>query len=141
MAFITKILGKILGNKSERDINEVIPLVEKAKAEFERLAGLSNDELRAETEKIRETIKLRIREEEEEIASLKEKVEDIDIQESEKLYERIDKLEEIIIEKLEAVLNEVLPVAFAIVKETANRFCHHECLEVSARDFDRDLAA
>lgn len=141
MAFITKILGKILGNKSERDINEMMPLVEKTKIEYDRLVGFSNDDLRAETHRIKELIKSRIRAEEEEIASLKEKVEEIEIQESEKLYERIDRLEEVIIEKIEAALLEVLPVAFAIVKETANRFFQNERVVVTASDFDRDLAA
>ncbi len=73
--------------------------------------------------------------------ALKEKVEEVDIQESEKIYEQIDKLEERIDEKIEEVLNEVLPTAFAVIKDTARRFNENEQIEVTANDFDRDLAA
>jgi len=141
MAFITKILGKILGNKSERDIDEIMPIVEKVKQEYDRISSFTNDQLRDETLRLKSYIAEKIRAEEEEIASLKEKVEEVEIQESEKIYERIDKLEESIILKIEEVLNEILPVAFAIVKETANRFRNNEKLVVTARDFDRNLSA
>jgi len=141
MALINKILGMFLGNKSDKDIKEVLPQVEDIKREYARITGLTNDELRKETFRLKEIIQDRIREEEAEIASLKVKAEEIDIQESEKLYERIDKLEESIILKIEEVLNEILPVAFAIVKETANRFFCSERVEVTALDYDRDLAA
>ncbi len=141
MAFVTKVLGKILGNKSERDIKEVSPIIEKIKEEYERITRLSNDGLREESDKLKQIIDERIKPEEDEIAALKEKVEEVDIQESEKIYEQIDKLEEKIDEKIEDVLNEVLPTAFAIVKETARRFNDNEQIEVTANDFDRDLAA
>jgi preprotein translocase subunit SecA len=141
MAFVTKILGKILGNKSERDIKEVSPILEKIKEEYNRISQLSNNGLRSESDKIKQTIDDRIRPEEEEIASLKEKAEDADILESEKIYEEIDKLEERIDVKIEEVLNEVLPAAFALIKETARRFTENETVEVTANNFDRDLAA
>jgi len=141
MAFVTKVLGKILGNKSEKDIKEVSPIVEKIKEEYNRITKLSNDELRGESDKLKQIIDERIKPEEDEIESLKEKVEEVDIQESEKLYEQIDKLEEKIDEKIEEVLNEILPTAFAIVKETARRFNDNEQIEVTANDFDKDLAA
>src|SRR5690554_2338625 len=141
MAFVTKILGKILGNKSERDIKETAPLVAQINEEHKRLTSLSNDGLRAETDKLRDIIKERIGAEEEKIAELKALAEESDIQESEKIYEQIDKLEEVILEKLEAVLQEILPVAFAIVKDTARRFKENKTLEVSARQYDRDLAS
>ena len=143
MAFVTKFLTQVFGNKSEKDIKEIMPIVEKVKAEFDRITGFSNDELRAETDKLRARIKEYIRAEEEEIASLKEQAESgaVPLEESEKLYDRVDKLEEIIDTKIEEVLNEVLPTAFAIVKDTARRFSQNEFLEVTASDFDRDLAA
>ncbi len=141
MAFVTKILGKILGNKSERDIKEVTPIVESIKAEYERINKLSNDDLRRESDKLKQIINDRIKPEEDEIAELKIKVEEVDIQESEKIYERIDKLEEKIDEKIEEILNEILPATFAVVKETARRFAENESVEVTANDFDRDLAA
>jgi preprotein translocase subunit SecA len=141
MAFITKILGLFLGNKSEKDILDVKPQVEETKKEYDRIVNFSNDDLRKETFRLKNVIKERIKAEEEEIAALKEEVEEIEIQESEKVYERIDKLEETIIQKIEEVLNEILPTAFAIVKETANRFFSSEKVEVTALDYDRDLAA
>jgi preprotein translocase subunit SecA len=141
MAFVTKVLGKILGNKSERDIRDISPIVEQIKEEYKRISKLSNDELRKESDKLRQIINERIKPEEDEIASLKEQVEEVDIQESEKIYEQIDKLEAKIDEKIEEVLDEILPTAFALVKDTARRFNDNEQIEVTANDFDKDLAA
>jgi len=141
MAFVTKVLGKILGNKSERDIKEVMPVIEEIKKEFDRIKELSNDELRAESQRIKNIIHEHIKPEEDEIAALKVEVEEVEIQHSEKIYERIDKLEELIIEKLEEVLNEVLPVTFAIVKDTARRFVENEKIIVIASENDKNLAA
>lgn len=141
MAFITKVLGIILGNKSERDIKVVSPIVEKIKEEYIRITQLSNDGLREESDKLKNIIIDRIKPEEDEIAQLKSEVEEVEIQYSEKIYEKIDKLEERIEEKIEEVLNEILPAAFALVKETAKRFFDNESIEVTANDFDRDLAA
>ena len=141
MAFINSLLGKIFGNKSERDIKEVTPVIEKIKLEYNRIVQLTNDGLREESDKIKKIIDDRIKPEEDEIAQLKIEGEESDIQASEKIYEKIDKLEEKIVEKLEEVLEEVLPMAFALVKETARRFVENENVEVTARDYDRDLAA
>lgn len=141
MALLNTILGKIFGNKSERDIKEVSPVIAKIHEEYNRIIKLSNDGLRDESDKIKQIIDERIKPEEDEIAKLKLEVEDADIQASEKIYEKIDKLEEQIIVKLEEVLNEVLPIAFALVKETSRRFVENENVEVTAREYDRDLAA
>ncbi len=141
MAFITKVLGKILGNKSERDIKVIAPIVENIKTEYDRISKLSNDGLREESDRLKKIIDERIKPEEDEIVQLKKDIEVAEIQETEKLYEKIDKLEEKINEKIEEVLNEILPAAFALVKETAKRFFDNEEIEVTANDFDRDLAA
>jgi preprotein translocase subunit SecA len=141
MAFVTKILGKILGNKSERDIKEISPLVEEIKREYKRIEQLSIDQLREETDSLRDKIKEAIKSEENQIADLKIQAEEAEVQDSEKFYEQIDKLEEVINDKLEEVLNELLPTAFAVVKETAKRFKENEKLEVTARDYDKDLAS
>ncbi len=141
MAFVTKILGKILGNKSERDIKEIDPIVDLVKEEYERITVLSNDELRNEADKLRDIIKERIKAEEDEIAQLKEKAEEAEIQESEHIFKEIDKLEESIYVKIEDVLNEILPTAFAIVKDTARRFFENEVVEVTSRDYDKNLAS
>jgi preprotein translocase subunit SecA len=141
MAFINKILGTFLGNKSDRDIREVTTILGKIRIEYERIKQLSNDELRAESLKLKEIIRERIRPEEERIDLLKQKAEEAEVQDSEGMYQEIDKLEEQIDEKIEEVLNEVLPAAFAIVKETAKRFFENEAVVVTASDFDRDIAA
>ena len=140
MAFINKILGKILGNKSERDIKEVAPIVEKIKTEYNRITTLSNDGLREESDKLKDVITDHVKAENEEIVQLKKEVEVAEIQDSEKIYEKIDKLEELIVEKTEAILTEILPAAFALVKETAKRFFDNEDVEVIATDLDKDLA-
>ena len=118
MTILNTILGKIFGNKSDRDIKEVTPVIAKIKEEYNRIIQLSNDGLREESDKIKRIIDERIKPEEDEIAKLKIEVEEADIQASEKIYEKVDKLEEQIDKKLEEVLNEVLPVAFALVKGT-----------------------
>jgi len=141
MAFINKILGKFLGSKAEKDMAEIAPLLEQIKKEYERIKVLSNDELRAESVRIRAVIQERIKPEEDRINELKELVETVDIQESEKIYLEIDKLEEKIDDKLEEVLNEVLPVAFSVIKATAKLFNDNEKVVVTANDFDRNLAA
>jgi len=138
MAFINSLLGKIFGNKSDRDLKEVAPELAKIKEEYKRISQLSNDGLREESDKIKRIIDERIKPEEDEIAQLKIEVEEADMQASEKIYEKVDKLEAQIIVKLEEVLNEVLPAAFALVKETARRFVENENVEVTARQFDRD---
>ena len=140
MAFINKILGKFLGSKADKDMTEIAPLLEQIKKEYERVKLLSNDELRAESARLKALIQERIKPEEDRINELKEQVDSADIQESEKIYQEIDKLEEKIDDKLEEVLNEILPVAFSVVKSTARLFTENEQVIVKATDFDRDLA-
>ncbi len=141
MAFVTKILSKFLGNKSDRDIREITPILQEIKTEYERIKNLSNDGLREESQRLKNIIAERIKPEEDEIIRLKAQVEEVEIQEGEKIYQEIDKLEERINVKIEEVLNEVLPAAFAVVKETARRFTENETVTVMASDFDRNIAA
>jgi preprotein translocase subunit SecA len=138
---ITQFLSSLFGTKSDRDIKEIMPVVEAVKKEYERVTNLSNDELRAETQAIRKDINDYIKAEEDEIAALKEKAEEADIEENEKIYDRIDKLTETIDEKIEVILKDVLPRAFSVVKETAKRFKENENIKVTATDFDREMAA
>ncbi len=141
MAFLNKILGKFLGNKADKDMAEIAPTLELIKKEYERIKLLSNDELRDESARLKELIRERIKPEEDRIKEINELVETVEIQESEKLYQEIDKLEEKITDKLEAVLNEILPIAFSIVKATAKLFFENERVIARATDFDRNLAA
>ena len=142
MSFLIKVLSSFFGNKSQKDIKELMPILQQIKQEYLRFPILSNDELRAESSLLRLKIRDYTKAEEDEIASLKEQAEsgEIPIEEGEKLYDRVDKLEEIILKKVEEVLNEVLPTAFSIVKDTARRFMENETIVVTATDFDRDLS-
>src|SRR4030043_293505 len=143
MSIVNKILGGLFGNKSEKDVSEIQPLLLKINEETERIVKLSNDQLREETAKIKSRINDFVKEEREEINSIKGKIEseEIDVGEIENMYDRIDKIEKEIDVKLEQVMEEVLPVAFAIIKETAGRLQSNYKLEVTAQDYDRDLAA
>ena len=142
MNILTKVLGIFFGNKSDRDIREAMPVVEKVRAEYKHIQTLTNDQMRAKTQELKNHIQDYIKTEQDEIAKLKVEAENdnLEVSEVEKIYEKIDKIEKDIDDKLEVVLNEVLPVAFALMKETARRFNDNEYLEATATDFDRDLA-
>jgi preprotein translocase subunit SecA len=142
MSVVNKILGLFLGNKYERDMKEIDPYVEKVHVEFQKLQNLSNDELRDKTADLKKDILNGIKDDEEEIRLMKEKAEkEEDVYNKEEIYNAIDKLEKQIEEKLEGILDEHLPLAFAIMKETARRFKENSEIEVTARQYDRDLAA
>ncbi len=142
MAILEKILGKFLGNKSDKDIKIIRPTVTEINEEYIKLSTVSNDMLRDRTQQLRQEIKLFIKAEQDEINELKADIDSdkYDMLEREDIYKRIDNLEEIIDSKIEEKLNQILPVAFAIVKETARRFFENETIEVNANDFDRELA-
>ncbi|MGD0341124.1 MAG: helicase-related protein, partial [Bacteroidales bacterium] len=142
MSIINDILGLFLGNKYERDMKEINPFVEKIHIEFEKLQNLSNDQLRDKTLELKKVIVDYIAEDENQIKSIKESAEkEEDVYTKEELYNEIDKIEKQIDEKLETILDECVPEAFAIVKETARRFKENDELEATARQYDRDLAA
>jgi len=142
MSIINQVLGLFLGNKYERDMKEISPYVEKIRIESEKLNDLSNDQLRDKTLEIKSQILDYIKEDEDEIRSLKEKADaEEDVYKKEEYYNEVDKIEKRITDKLEIVLDEYVPEAFAVVKETARRFKENSVLEVTARQYDRDLAA
>src|SRR5690606_5987602 len=138
-----KFLSKLFGSKSERDIKSIQPIVNKIKEEYEKLSSLSNDELRGRTIAFKNKIKEYLAEIDAEIDSLKTTADgdDVDMGKKTDLYEKIDKLNKDRDKKLEEVLMEILPEGFAVVKETARRFTEHKEIEVSATDFDREIAA
>jgi len=141
---IAKGYTKIFGSKSEKDIKGLLPYVEKTNIAFSQLETLSNDELRKKTGEVQDRIDLHLKNIDEQIAELHQKVEDnpdMDINEKEDTFQSIDKLEETRNEELENVLLEVLPDAFAIVKETASRFKNNSELKVTANMHDRQYAA
>lgn len=138
-----KFLSKLFGSKSERDIKSIQPIVEKIKGEYSKLTNLSHDELRAKTIEFKSRIQEYLKEIDAEIAELKTKADDhsVDISEKTAVYEKIDKLNKERDKKLEEVLADILPEAFAVVKETARRLTENTVLEVTATDFDREIAA
>ena len=134
------VLKKFFGNKAQRDLKEIEPYVERIKAAYEGIAKLTNDELRAHTETLKQRIQDYVATERDKIAELKASIEEKAINEREKIYDEVDKLEKEIIEKYEKVLEEILPEAFSIVKDTARRLTENKEVVVTATDFDRELA-
>ena len=134
-------LSKLFGNKSTRDMKEIQPWVEKIKAAYPDIEKLSNDELRAKTQELKHYIQTSATEEKAKIEELKASVESTEMEDREDLFAQIDKLEKEVLDKYEKALDEVLPVAFSIVKDTARRFTENEEIVVTATDFDRQLAA
>ena len=134
-------ISKLFGNKATRDMKEIQPWVEKVKAVYPEISKLSNDELRAKTVELKKYIKDSAAELNKKIDDLKASIENTEIEKREVIFNQIDKLEKEVLDKYEEALNEVLPTAFAIVKDTARRFTENEELAVTATDFDRELAA
>jgi len=143
MAGLLGILGKLFGNKYDKDVKEITPLVDKINEEFSKLSSLSNNELREKTTEFKKQISDFISEEKSKIETLKEKsnLTETKTEEKEELYKEIDALEKTIIDKIEKILNTVLPQAFAVVKETAKRFTENESIDVTANKNDTELAA
>jgi preprotein translocase subunit SecA len=137
-------ISKLFGSKSERDVKSIQPIVEKIKAEFAKLGDISNDELRAKTITFKETISTGLSGIDTEIQVIKERIEnepDLDVHIKVELYTQLDKLEKDRNKELEDILMNILPEAFAVVKETARRFAGNKTIEVTATEFDRELAA
>ena len=138
---LVDIIKKVFGSKSERDMKQVKPILEKVLAAYKDIDKLSNDELRARTEELKKKIREREDPFEKRIAEIKEHLEsDIPVSEKEKLATESDKLVKEEDEEIEKVLNEILPEAFAIMKSTARRFAQNPVVEVTANDFDRNLS-
>ncbi len=140
MAF-NRIISKLFGNKAQRDSREIAPYVKKIQAIYPEIEQLSNDELRARTKDVEKRIHDYVSEEKGKIDKLKEGIEEIDLEEREVIWEEIDKIENEISDKFEVILEELMPEAFAIMKDTARRFTQNEETVVTATQFDRDLAA
>jgi len=138
---LNKILQSLFGNKSTRDMKLIQPLVEKVKATYDEIKALSNDQLRAKTKEIQAQVQNAAKEQKEKIAKLKTQIEETPIDERETLFNQIDKLEKEALEIYEVALNEVMPVAYGIMHDTARRFTENEEIVVTATDFDRELAA
>ena len=134
-------LSSIFGNKSTRDMKEIQPWVDKIKAAYPEVEKLDNDGLRAKTQELKQYIYNSATQERAKVEELKASIESIELEDREEVFVQIDKLEKEILEIYEKALEEVLPVSFSIVKDTARRFTENEEIVVTATDFDRTLAA
>ena len=134
-------MRSLFGDKSTRDMKLIQPFVNKVKEVYPQIKELSNDDLRAKTKEIQQFVQDAGKQQREEIAKLREQIEATPIDEREEIFNKIDKIEKEALENYENALNEVMPVAFSIVKDTARRFTENEETIVTATDFDRELAA
>lgn len=138
---LNNFLKSLFGDKSSRDMKLIQPLVEKVKAAYPDIQKLSNDELREKTKAIQTYVQDAGKPYREKIAELRAKIEDTPIDEREPIFDEIDKQDKEMLEALEKALNEVMPVAYSIVKDTARRFKENTDIIVTATEFDRELAA
>jgi preprotein translocase subunit SecA len=139
--FISKIFG---GNKSEKDVKKITPQVEKINNFFAQYQSLSNDQLRNKTNEFRERIQSHLKNIDEQIATQKQAAEDLpvtNINSRDIIYKEIDELKKTRDKQIEEILNELLPEAFAVVKETSRRFKENSTLESTATALDIELAA
>ena len=140
MNFI-ELITKLFGNKAQKDMREIMPYVEQIKDAYTEIDALSNDELRARSAALMQQIADAVKDDKDRIAQLKAGIEELEIDEREKVYNEVDKLEKQIKETYKQVLMDILPETFAIVKSTARRFAQNEQVIVTANQMDRDLAA
>ena len=138
---IINVLSKIFGNKATRDMKEILPYVEQIKAAYIDIDKLNNDSLRAKTRELQQQVQHCADDIKEEIQTIKDKIETLPIEDREVLFNKIDKLEKDVLDRMEQELNKVMPEALAIMKSTARRFAEGKDVVVSATDFDRELAA
>lgn len=140
---INNVLKKLLGDKTEKDLKELNPFANKTNEIFVTLSSISHDELRDRTAQMKKRIQEHIQADEDEIEQLKKDADAAgdDLDKKETIYTEIDKLTKAIDEKIEEVLLELLPEAFAVVKETARRFSENDAVTVTASQMDRDIAA
>ncbi len=136
-------LKKFFGTKSEKDIKIIQPIVSQILEIYPTLKNLSNDELRLKVDVLKQKIQDSVKSEQAEIDAIKARVEkeyDLDVETKEELYKQVDEIEKNITKKFDEVLNEILPEAYAILKDTSRRFAENEELVVTANEFDKDIA-
>ena len=138
---ISKFLVKLFGDKKSRDLKAYRPLVEAVLQVYPEIQALSNDELRERSKAIRQRIQDSVKDLREQIQALKDKIPSTDIQDRAPIFSQIDKLEKDVLETFEKALDRERAEVFAIVKRTAELFATNENVEVTANDFDRNLAA
>ncbi|MCD4774221.1 MAG: preprotein translocase subunit SecA [Bacteroidales bacterium] len=136
------VFKKFVGTKAKRDLKILNPIVDQVAEAYKSITVLSNDGLRAKTEEFKKRIKEYISAEENKIVEIKENIKDEkSIEKREKLWEEIDRLGKESYNKSQEILDQILPEAFSVIKETAKRFAENKTIEVTATEFDRELAA
>lgn len=142
MSIIEKVLKGFLGDKNQKDVKELQKYADKALEAEKEISNLSVDALRAKSQEFKSKLQEATKSQKEEIAELKSKAESIEnFDEKETIYNQIDKINKEAYEIEEKILLEILPEAFAVMKETAKRFAENPTLEVTATPFDRELSA
>ncbi len=133
-------ISKLFGNKAQRDLKEIDPYVKKIKEVYPSIEGLTNDELRARIDQIKQRIQDYVAEERARVEELRSGIDEKELEEREAIWAEVDKIEKTITEKMEMVLEEVQPEVFSIVKDTARRFAQNDEIVVTANEFDKELA-
>ena len=143
MSIIKNLLSSFFGSKSDRDLEELKPVIEKVQKVTTSIEVLTDDELRLKTTEFKNKIKAAVSEENQEIDKIQASLDknEVVVSDKEILYKKIDELKKQIYEKSEQVLKEILPEAFAVIRETSRRLAEHNQLKVKAQDFDKDLAS
>ena len=144
MGILSGFLKKFFGDKSSKDIKKLLPILEQIKEEYAKLQHISNDELRKRSADLRELLAKSVEQENKKLESYKKELdspEPLSVKRQEELYDLIDECEKNIDNIIKEKLDEILPKAFAIIKDTARRFKENETVEVTATQMDRDLAA
>jgi len=143
MGFFGSLVNKVFGNKAQKDIADIKPFVDKINNFSSIVSTLSNDEIRDKTNQFKKEIKEAIKPKNNEISLLKNKLKDqkLDIDFKDQVYSDIDKIEKEVIEITEKKLLEILPEAFAVVRETSKRFSENKEIVVTANEFDKQLAS
>ncbi|WKD86842.1 Protein translocase subunit SecA [Polaribacter huanghezhanensis] len=141
MSLLNSVLKVFVGDKQQKDLKLLQPIVEKTNSFATAIGNLSNDELRAKSDEFRAKIKEATNSFETKITELEQEALSADIDRQEAIYTEIDTLKDQTYEASEAVLQEIMPEAFAVIKETAKRFTNNTEIEVTATPFDRELSA
>ncbi len=141
MSLLNSVLKIFVGDKQQKDLKLLQPIVEKTNSFAEAIGNLSNDELRAKSEEFKSKIKEATNSFDTKITELEQEALSAGIDRQEEIYAEIDTLKDEAYEASEAVLQEIMPEAFAVVKETAKRFTNNSEIEVTATPFDRELSA
>ena len=141
MSLLNSVLKIFVGDKQQKDLKLLQPIVTKTRSFESAIANLSNDQLRAKSEEFKAKIKEATNSFETKIAELEKETITADIDRQEAIYSEIDSLKDQAYEVSEGVLEEIMPEAFAVVKETAKRFTNNKTIEVTATPFDREISA